>query len=116
MPAWLRGDDATSLTRNHVRSLHRRCASSPCCLIVDDEPALRQVLVHLMRSDGFTCIEAGDGEEALAALARHDVTLVLSDLQMPKLDGMGLLRRDPRALARHGGSRDHRTSRTSTSR
>jgi cyclic di-GMP phosphodiesterase len=66
-------------------------ASSPCCLIVDDEPALRQVLVHLMRSDGFACIEAGDGEEALAALSRHDVALVLSDLQMPKLDGMGLL-------------------------
>src|SRR4051794_22489718 len=66
-------------------------ASSPCCLIVDDEPALRQVLVHLMRNDGFTCIEAVDGEEALAALARWDVTLVMSDLQMPKLDGLELL-------------------------
>jgi putative two-component system response regulator len=65
--------------------------NSPSCLVVDDEPALRHVLVHLMRDAGFTCIEAADGEEALAVLARHDVTLVLTDLQMPKLDGIGLL-------------------------
>jgi len=70
---------------------HSSLATSPYCLIVDDEPALRQVLVHLMRSDGFTCLEAVDGEEALAALERHDVTLVLSDIRMPKLDGHGLL-------------------------
>ena len=66
-------------------------ADSPRCLIVDDEPALRQLLVHLMSDVGFSCIEAGDGEAALAALARHEVTLVLSDLRMPKLDGLGLL-------------------------
>jgi len=65
--------------------------STPYCLIVDDEPALRQVLVQLMRRDGFTCLEAGDGEEALVALERHDVSLVLSDLRMPKLDGLALL-------------------------
>jgi putative two-component system response regulator len=65
---------------------------SPYCLIVDDEPALRQVLVHLMRNDGFACLEASDGEEALAVLERNAVTLVMSDLRMPKLDGVGLLR------------------------
>ena len=63
------------------------------CLIVDDEPRLRQVLVHLMRNDGFTCLEAGNGEEALAQLERHTVTLVMSDLRMPKMDGLELLRR-----------------------
>ena len=66
--------------------------SPPYCLIVDDEPRLRQVMVHLMRSDGFQCIEAGNGIEALAQLARHAVTLVLSDLRMPKMDGVELLR------------------------
>jgi putative two-component system response regulator len=66
-------------------------ADSPRCLIVDDEPALRQLLVHLMTDIGFTCMEAGDGEQALAALERHEVPLVLSDLRMPRLDGLGLL-------------------------
>jgi response regulator RpfG family c-di-GMP phosphodiesterase len=61
-------------------------------LIVDDEPRLRQVMVHLMRADGFHCIEAGNGLEALDQLTRHAVTLVLSDLRMPKMDGFELLR------------------------
>lgn len=67
-------------------------SAKPNCLIVDDEPRLRQVLVHLMRNDGFACFEAGNGEEAIALLERHPMTLVMSDLRMPKLDGVGLLR------------------------
>ena len=66
-------------------------ADSPHCLIVDDEPSQRQLLVHLMSDAGFTCLEAEDGEEAVAVLERHEVALVLSDLRMPKLDGIGLL-------------------------
>ncbi len=62
------------------------------CLIVDDEPRLRQVLVRLMRIDGFDCLEAGSGVEALAQLQSHPVTLVLSDLRMPHMDGIELLR------------------------
>lgn len=64
----------------------------PYCLIVDDEPRLRQVMIHLMRSDGFQCIEAGNGFEALEQLAKYPVTLVLSDLRMPRMDGFELLR------------------------
>jgi response regulator RpfG family c-di-GMP phosphodiesterase len=67
-------------------------ASSQHCLVVDDEPRLRQVLVHLMRNDGFTCLEAGNGEEALVQLQKHPITLVMSDLRMPKMDGLELLR------------------------
>src|SRR3954466_10681028 len=66
--------------------------STQYCLIVDDEPRLRQVLAHLMKSDGFTCLEAGNGEEALAHPQQHPVTLVMSDLRMPKMDGLELLR------------------------
>jgi putative two-component system response regulator len=66
--------------------------AAPYCLIVDDEPRLRQVMVHLMRSDGFQCIEAGNGVEALEQLEKRSVTLVLSDLRMPKMDGFELLR------------------------
>ncbi len=66
--------------------------TAPHCLVVDDEPRLRQVLVHLMTADGFTCLEAGNGEEALAQLQRFPITLVMSDLRMPKMDGLELLR------------------------
>jgi putative two-component system response regulator len=66
--------------------------SAPYCLIVDDEPRLRQVMVHLMRGDGFQCVEAGNGIEALEQLGKYAITLVLSDLRMPKMDGFELLR------------------------
>jgi response regulator RpfG family c-di-GMP phosphodiesterase len=66
--------------------------SPPVCLVVDDEPRLRQVIIHLMRNDGFRCLEAGDGVDALTVLEQHPATLVLSDIRMPKMDGIELLR------------------------
>jgi response regulator RpfG family c-di-GMP phosphodiesterase len=62
------------------------------CLVVDDEPHLRRVLVRVMQGDGFVCEEAGSGVQALEALARQPATLVLTDLHMPEMDGIGLLR------------------------
>ena len=62
------------------------------CLVVDDEPRLRQVLVHLMRNDGFRCFEASNGAEAVELLERQPVTLVMSDMRMPRMDGIELLR------------------------
>jgi response regulator RpfG family c-di-GMP phosphodiesterase len=67
-------------------------AEAPRCLVVDDEPRLRQVLVRLMQGDGFTCSEAASGVEALEHLQRQSATLVLSDLRMPSMDGIELLR------------------------
>jgi cyclic di-GMP phosphodiesterase len=67
-------------------SLSRRC------LVVDDEPRLRQAIVRLMRGDGFECLEAGSGVEALEILEKEQVGLVLSDMRMPKMDGQELLR------------------------
>ena len=62
-------------------------------LVVDDEPRLRQVLLHLMRSDGFQCFEACNGAEALEMLERQPVPLVMSDMRMPRMDGIELLKR-----------------------
>lgn len=61
------------------------------CLVVDDEPRLRQVLVHLMRTDGFRCFEAANGIEALEVLGREQIPLVMSDMRMPRMDGIELL-------------------------
>jgi putative two-component system response regulator len=65
---------------------------TPRCLVVDDEPRLRQVLMRLMEGEGFVCLEASSGAEALDVLRRTSVTLVLSDLRMPHMDGIELLR------------------------
>lgn len=62
------------------------------CLVVDDEPRLRHVLSHLMQTDGFHCREARDGAEALLLLEQQPVQLILSDVRMPNLDGLGLLK------------------------
>jgi putative two-component system response regulator len=62
------------------------------CLVVDDEPRLRQALVRLMQGEGFTCFEAGSGQQALEVLEREPVALVLSDMRMPGMDGAALLR------------------------
>jgi putative two-component system response regulator len=62
------------------------------CLVVEDEPNLRRVLARLMENNGFTCDEASNGVEALAILEQKAVTLVLTDVHMPVLDGISLLR------------------------
>jgi DNA-binding NtrC family response regulator len=62
-------------------------------LIVDDEVNMRLVLKTMLKKEGYDVETAADGLEALALLKRHDVTACVTDLWMPKLDGMGLLNR-----------------------
>jgi two-component system response regulator AtoC len=63
-------------------------------LVVDDERNLRESLVELVESEGFTATEAADGEQAVELL-RGGITkpdVVFLDLRMPRLDGLGVLR------------------------
>ena len=60
-------------------------------LVVDDEAAIRLALGELLRSEGHDVREAGDGNEALAALEGAPADLVLADLRMPGMDGIQLL-------------------------
>jgi len=76
----------------HGTELAERAQSALHCLVVDDEPHLRRVLTRLMEGDGFTCDEAANGREALSKMQQQEASLVLSDLHMPELDGIGLLR------------------------
>src|SRR5438445_11815472 len=62
------------------------------CLVVDDEPRLRRVLVRLLEGEGFTCSEAGSGTEALEMMHHEPVPLVISDLRVLQTDGVTLLR------------------------
>jgi nitrogen regulation protein NR(I) len=62
-------------------------------LVVDDEPNLRRVLSAQLERDGYDVHTAEDGEQALRMLQENHIDLVITDLRMPKLDGMELLRR-----------------------
>src|SRR6202453_1027518 len=61
-------------------------------LIVDDEPNLRKILAAQLSRDGYDVMTAEDGEQGLATLRDHHIDLVVTDLKMPKVDGMQLLR------------------------
>ncbi|HUT79381.1 MAG TPA: sigma-54 dependent transcriptional regulator, partial [Polyangia bacterium] len=62
-------------------------------LVVDDEPNMRKVLRAMLEHDGHEVHVAEDGAEALRILAENHVDLMITDLRMPGMDGMGLLQR-----------------------
>jgi len=70
-------------------------------LVVDDEANLRRVLSAQLTRDGYDVHVAEDGEAGLAFLREHHIDLVITDLRMPKVDGMDLLR----AALRDDGAR-----------
>jgi CheY-like chemotaxis protein len=59
-------------------------------LVVDDEPALRDVLTILFEDEGYDVITARNGAEALAAVASMRPTIVVTDIMMPVMDGIAL--------------------------
>jgi two-component system chemotaxis response regulator CheY len=63
-------------------------------LVVDDSAAIRKILQRVLRQTGMairTIYEAGDGQEALELLGNQKISLVLTDINMPKMDGLQLL-------------------------
>lgn len=65
-------------------------------LIVDDSAAIRKILQRVLRQADIpigSVFEAGDGLEALETLKKQKIGLVLSDINMPKMDGLELLSR-----------------------
>jgi type II secretory ATPase GspE/PulE/Tfp pilus assembly ATPase PilB-like protein/ActR/RegA family two-component response regulator len=60
-------------------------------LLVDDEDQLRRVMRDLLERDGYVVVEAGDGVEALDQVDRHAPDIIVLDLNLPGLDGFGVL-------------------------
>ena len=61
-------------------------------LTVDDSPSIRQMLAYVLTSNGYRVIEAGDGEEGFALARATQADLVLTDQNMPKMDGIALIK------------------------
>ncbi len=66
--------------------------NQPVVLLVEDEPAQREVLSYNLEAEGFRVIQAGDGEEALAHVREELPDLIVLDWMMPKLSGLEVCR------------------------
>jgi CheY-like chemotaxis protein len=66
---------------------------SPRALVVDDSPAVRELIRVNLELEGFDVRTAGDGVEALEVLSSWLPDVVTLDVMMPRLDGFGLLQR-----------------------
>lgn len=69
-------------------------------LTVDDSASMRALLYHSLKSGGFEVAQADDGLAAFEWLAVNDVDVVITDINMPRLDGFGLIEQ-LRSTSRH---------------
>jgi two-component system cell cycle response regulator len=65
--------------------------SAPVVVVAEDSLVIRAVLVEQLRSRGYQVVEAGDGEQAIAACRRRRPDVVLLDVEMPHMDGHAVL-------------------------
>ena len=69
-------------------------------LTVDDSASMRALLLHALTAQGFDVEQAEDGQAAFEWLATNEVDVVITDINMPRLDGFGLIEQ-LRDTARH---------------
>lgn len=60
-------------------------------LVVEDEPDFCEIVAEVLRLEGFVVTTASDGKEALSALEGQDFDLVITDIVMPRMDGLELI-------------------------
>lgn len=65
---------------------------SKTIMSVDDSASVRQMVSFTLKDAGYDVLEAVDGQDALAKIGGAQVHLVITDLNMPNLDGIGLIR------------------------
>ena len=61
-------------------------------LAVDDSASLRQMVSFTLKSEGHQVVEAADGEEGLQSAKAQTFDLVITDVNMPRMDGISLIR------------------------
>ena len=71
---------------------HTQSDQMKTILVVDDEPIVREVVVRYLQRDGYSTLEAGDGDDARTLLERSSPDLVVLDVMLPGTDGLELCR------------------------
>jgi two-component system response regulator AtoC len=69
-------------------------------LVVDDEESIRRLCMTVASGMGFSCVDAGTGEEALALLEEQPAHIILTDLVMPRMSGLEFLEKAKKILPR----------------
>jgi two-component system, chemotaxis family, chemotaxis protein CheY len=72
-------------------------------LTVDDSPSIRQMVRVVLTPAGYNVLEAGDGNEGLAVAKSKQVNMIVTDLNMPGMDGLTFIR-EIRKLSAYSGT------------
>lgn len=80
-----------ALVQRYRRGKDRVGGAADHILIVEDDVTLRELLRRTLEHEGWVVAEAGDGVQALAAIAEHRPAMILLDLMLPHMDGVQLV-------------------------
>ena len=97
----MRKDAASSAGRAEDAAIEMSVNAVPLVLVVDDSITVRRVTQRLLQREGYRVSLAADGLQALERLQQERPTVVLSDIEMPRMDGFDLvrnIRNDPRLM------------------
>ena len=72
--------------------MKRRTPTAGTILVAEDDSSQRLLLRHILSAQGYEVVEASDGHEALAKVCQGDPDLVITDFEMPRMDGLELVR------------------------
>jgi putative two-component system response regulator len=88
-------DEHKALPQSPLPALLAKGAAEPLSrvLVVDDDPSIRAVLANFLNAHGVDCVTADDGQRAMELFVQHRPRLVISDWEMPGIDGLELCRR-----------------------
>lgn len=84
--------ELTALLKSVTAKAERQLAHRRTILVVDDEADMLETCARIFRRSGYTCLTTASGQEALALLERERPDLILTDLRMPRVNGLTLLR------------------------
>ena len=66
---------------------------SKTILVIDDSPSMREMIAFTLKRAGYTIVQSSDGQEALTKLDGERVALIITDLNMPVMDGMTFIKK-----------------------
>jgi len=85
--------------RTPAGDTHVHCHNEPRVLVIEDDSALREFIVGMVKRIGYIADEAANGQEAIERLPRYPYDVILCALRMPGDERPGLLSRDPKQIS-----------------